>query len=209
MELGDSSSCSFSPRFDSHCQICTDPNHPYEPFAIEGCRHTYCKICLSQYVSSKVRKNELLIKCPNPDCRNGKLEPATCSPILEDGLFDRWCAMLCESMVENKFYCPFRDCSALMINDAEAAMKEAECPHCNRLFCAQCWVPWHAGISCTDFQAHFNSIQSNEDSVLLNLAKNNPNCKFFVEKTDEQCRYFISYLLSVQISKCFLDFLIL
>ncbi|KAK8952260.1 hypothetical protein KSP39_PZI003666 [Platanthera zijinensis] len=137
-----------SPLPDSSCEICTEPKHTSELFAIEGCSHAYCKTCLSQYVSSKVEKNELLIKCPSPDCTTGKLDPGACSPILEHGAFDRWCAALCESMVESKFYCPFRDCSALMINDAESVMKEAECPHCNRLFCAHCMVPWHAGLSC-------------------------------------------------------------
>ncbi|KAK8967043.1 hypothetical protein KSP40_PGU008772 [Platanthera guangdongensis] len=183
MELGDS-----SPLPDSSCEICTEPKHTFELFAIEGCSHAYCKTCLSQYVSSKLEKNELLIKCPSPDCTAGKLHPGACSPILEHGVFDRWCAALCESMVENKFYCPFKDCSALMINDAESAMKEAECPHCNRLFCAHCMVPWHAGLSCSEFQAESSSIQISEDLLLINLAKNSlwkrcPNCKFFVEKT--------------------------
>lgn len=170
MELGDSGFRVKSSQPNSYCEICTDPKHPYELLSIDGCCHTCCKLCLSQYVSSEVEKNELLIKCPNPDCRNGKLEPATCPPILESGLFHRWCLALCESVVGNKFYCPFSDCSALMIN--EGVMKEAECPHCNRLFCAQCWVPWHVGFSCTEFN---------------NLSKNNPNCKFFVEKMDEHC----------------------
>jgi len=47
-----------------------------------------------------------------------------------------------------KFYCPFKDCSALLLKDvpevrsstepAVVVIKESECPECRRLFCAQC-----------------------------------------------------------------------
>ncbi|GJS10840.1 zinc finger, C6HC-type containing protein [Tanacetum coccineum] len=33
---------------------------------------------------------------------------------------------------------PFKDCSALLVDDGGEAVTSSECPHCNRLFCAQC-----------------------------------------------------------------------
>ncbi|CAL5195182.1 unnamed protein product [Lathyrus oleraceus] len=50
------------------------------------------------------------------------------------------------------YYCPFKDCSALLVNDGKQDVTSAECPECHRLFCAQCKVPWHGGIDCDDFQ---------------------------------------------------------
>ncbi|KAK8952271.1 hypothetical protein KSP39_PZI003667 [Platanthera zijinensis] len=198
-ELQDSS-CPASSQPASNCEICTDPKYPNELFSITGCSHTYCKSCLSQYVSSKVDKNVLLIKCPSPDCNNGKLEPEMCSPILEEGVFERWCMALCESIVDSKFYCPFKDCSALMIDDKDNEIKDAECPHCSRLFCAHCRVPWHAGLSCGEFQNLDKEERQQEDLMLMNLAKKSqwqrcPKCKFFVEKRSGcmfiTCRYLI------------------
>ncbi|KAK8951579.1 hypothetical protein KSP39_PZI003671 [Platanthera zijinensis] len=187
-DLGQSSGSVYS-QPDSNCEICTEPKYPEELLPIEGCSHTYCKICVSLYVASKVETNVVFIKCPSPDCINGKLEPEMCSEILDDEVFDRWCMALCESVVDDKFYCPFKDCSALMINDKENVITDAECPHCSRLFCAQCMVPWHADFSCSEYQSLSKGERQHEDLMLMNLAKKRqwqrcPKCKFFVEKTE-------------------------
>ncbi|XP_020598328.1 probable E3 ubiquitin-protein ligase RNF144A [Phalaenopsis equestris] len=188
MEFGVSSSpVLLEPNYN--CEICTESKYAHELFAIEGCSHTYCKNCVSQYVAAKVEENVFFIKCPDPNCMNGKLEPAMCSLILDEGVFDFWCKALCESMVDDKFYCPFKDCSALMMNDMEKVITDAECPHCNRLFCAQCKVPWHLGFSCSEFQELGKDERKSEDLMLMKLAKKSkwqrcPKCKFFVEKID-------------------------
>ncbi|PKU73819.1 probable E3 ubiquitin-protein ligase RNF144A-B isoform X1 [Dendrobium catenatum] len=205
MEFGVSSG-SFPIRLepDFNCEICMESKYPNELFAIEGCSHIYCKSCVSQYVAAKVEENVLFIKCPDPNCVKGKLEPAMCSRILEDRVFDLWCKALCELMVNDKFYCPFKDCSALMINDEEEVITDAECPHCSRLFCAQCRVPWHEGLSCDEFQSLGKNDRKIEDLMLMKLAKESkwqrcPKCKFFVERSDGcvfitcRCRFTFCY----------------
>ncbi|AES93655.1 putative transcription factor C2H2 family [Medicago truncatula] len=49
-------------------------------------------------------------------------------------------------------YCPFKNCSVLLVNDGDDVVTSAECPSCHRLFCAQCMVPWHGGINCDEFK---------------------------------------------------------
>ncbi|KAJ4977571.1 hypothetical protein NE237_008351 [Protea cynaroides] len=58
-----------------------------------------------------------------------------------------------ESLVREikKIYCPFRDCSAMVVNDGLEIIRESECPVCRRLFCSQCNVPCHSGIVCISF----------------------------------------------------------
>ncbi|GJV19835.1 zinc finger, C6HC-type containing protein [Tanacetum coccineum] len=98
---------------------------------------------------------------------------------------------LCESLIlgSEKFYCPFKDCSALLVNDGGGAVTSSECPHCNRLFCAQCKVTWHSGICCSEYQSLRKDERDPSDLMLMDLAKNNkwkrcPNCNFYVEKID-------------------------
>ncbi|KAG0469370.1 hypothetical protein HPP92_018698 [Vanilla planifolia] len=189
LDLGDSSRT----QPGSTCEICTESKYHHELFAIDGCSHAYCKNCVNNYVSGKVEENFLYIKCPDPDCKNGKLDPLICSRILEKRVFDHWCKALCESIVNEKFYCPFKDCSALMIDDRGKGITEAECPHCFRLFCAQCRTPWHAGFTCRDFQMLGKDERKKEDLMLMDLAKRShwqrcPRCKFFVERIDG-CTY--------------------
>ncbi|KAF9624153.1 hypothetical protein IFM89_008091 [Coptis chinensis] len=83
-----------------------------------------------------------------------ELEFELCRSILPKEVYDRWGNALCESLIlgAHKFYCPFEDCSALLIKDGGMDVKESECPHCRRMFCAQCKVPWHSGVGCEEFQ---------------------------------------------------------
>ncbi|KAL4285870.1 hypothetical protein AHAS_Ahas19G0029400 [Arachis hypogaea] len=93
------------------------------------------------------------------DCRN----------ILPKKVFDLWGKLLCEAAIPeaDKFYCPFKNCSALMIDDGECRKlaKKFKCPHCDGMFCAQCKVAWHHGIRCKEFQG------SNGDVMMMGLAK--------------------------------------
>ncbi|XVE51790.1 hypothetical protein DITRI_Ditri02bG0069700 [Diplodiscus trichospermus] len=118
------------------------------------------------------------------------LEPQICRLIVPGEVFDRWENALCESLIlgSQKLYCPFRVCSALLVDDGGSDVAESECPNCQRLFCAQCKVEWHAGISCSEFQNLSKHERSREDILVMELAKNNkwrrsPNCKIYVEKT--------------------------
>ncbi|KAI9192176.1 hypothetical protein LWI28_019253 [Acer negundo] len=161
------------------CEICFEPKNSNESFKIKGCSHAYCVDCMSN--------------CPESDCR-GLLETEYCRNLLPQEVFDRWGNALCEAVIlgAQKFYCPFKDCSALLIDGGEA-ISQSECPNCNRLFCAQCKVAWHFGIVCTEFQKLKNGEREREDIMLMNLAqkqkwKRCPNCGFYVEKKDG-CMY--------------------
>ncbi|PKI67022.1 hypothetical protein CRG98_012560 [Punica granatum] len=73
-----------------------------------------------------------------------------------------------------------RDCSAMLVNDCEKVIEQSECPHCHRLFCAQCRVPWHTGVACMEFQALNEDERGSDDLLLRKLAneKNWRRCKF-------------------------------
>ncbi|GFQ02132.1 probable E3 ubiquitin-protein ligase rnf217 [Phtheirospermum japonicum] len=135
------------------CEICADEKPKNENFRILGCDHSYCSDCMEKYVATKLQDNIVAINCPVSGCE-GFLEPQHCISILPKQVFDRWGDALSESVIlaTQKFYCPFKDCSALLVDDKNEAIAESECPDCNRLFCAQCKVPWHSGIDCTGFK---------------------------------------------------------
>ncbi|XP_031267489.1 probable E3 ubiquitin-protein ligase RNF217 isoform X2 [Pistacia vera] len=171
------------------CEICVEHKTANDSFSIQGCSHAYCTRCMSKYVASKLQENIIYIRCPLADCK-GSLEPEYCHKILPQDVFDRWNKALCEDVIPGaqKFYCPFKSCSALMITDGEVIM-ESECPHCYRLFCAQCKVPWHAGISCAEFKKLNKNESSSEDMMLIKLAekkkwKRCPHCRYYVSKKD-------------------------
>ncbi|KAF3638885.1 hypothetical protein FXO38_22983 [Capsicum annuum] len=158
-----------------------------------GCNHSYCKNCIVKYISSKLQENISRISCPVTGC-NGELEPQNCGSILPNDVFVRWGDALCESMilVSERFYCPFKDCSALLIDECAGENKvidQSECPECRRLFCAKCKVPWHSGFVCEEFDKFNNDERVIEGLQLMQLVKNQewqrcPSCRMYVGRSE-------------------------
>jgi len=185
----------------TYCGICMDAKSGEEMFRNQNCSHLYCGDCIGSHVAAKIQENISMVKCPEPKCK-GAIEPENCRAIIPKEVLDRWENALCENVVlgSQKFYCPFKDCSAMMICDAEEVITISECPYCNRLFCAQCKVLWHAGLDCSEFKKHDE--RGREELQVLALAKNKswrrcPKCKFYVEKT-EGCQHISCRLVIVQ-----------
>nr|CAB3453395.1 unnamed protein product [Digitaria exilis] len=139
-----------------YCTICMETMHVRELFPVSGCTHLFCVSCMIQYITGKVEDNVLSIGCPEPGCKDGALDLEACRDVIPLQLFERWGTVLCDSVLgAAKLYCPFNDCSALLVHElghGEAAITQAECPHCSRMFCVQCKVAWHNGATCEDFQ---------------------------------------------------------
>lgn len=195
------------PDDEFHCSICMETKQLNESFSVSSCSHIFCTSCISRYISAKVEENVTVISCPDPRCKDGILEPDMCKLILPEGVFHRWGIGLCESALgTQKFYCPFKECSALLVYDAADRDKQlitnSECPHCHRMFCAQCKVPWHAGICCKGFQELGKDERTREDILMRKLATDSkwqrcPQCRIYVEKIDGcmfmMCRYFLVF----------------
>ena len=130
------------------CEICVEPRHLDVSFNIKGCAHFYCIECTIKYIELKLDDNVTRIPCPVTNCQ-GLLEPDFCRDILPRDLFNRWGKALCESsfLGSEKFYCPYKDCSALLINDGKKLLRISHVPFARenfacsaRLFGIQVWI---------------------------------------------------------------------
>ncbi|KOM57011.1 hypothetical protein LR48_Vigan11g004300 [Vigna angularis] len=170
------------------CGICMDAIPDEKKFRIQNCSHIFCNGCITRHVAAKIEENRSVVQCPNPNCKEG-IELEHCGSIIPKEVFDKWGDILCENLVveAEKFFCPFKDCSALLMRDGEEVVTSSECPHCHRLCCAQCRVSWHAGMDCEEFQRSKREKGENGDSMVTKLAKKKgwrkcPNCSFYVER---------------------------
>ncbi|KAG9457602.1 hypothetical protein H6P81_002110 [Aristolochia fimbriata] len=204
-ESGSSSAASSSNTSTAFCNICMEMKPWGEMFDQDKCSHVFCFDCVSKHIAAKVQENTSSVPCPEINC-NVALEPQFCQAFLPLEVFQRWADALCESLIlaSQKFYCPFRDCQALMVDDAGEVIRASECATCRRLFCAQCKVPWHPDLLCEEFQKLDVNERENEDRMLVELAKEKkwqrcPRCKFIVEKSDGclhitcRCKYEFCY----------------
>ncbi|XP_015948237.2 E3 ubiquitin-protein ligase RSL1 [Arachis duranensis] len=174
------------------CAICMDSKPSQEIFINQNCNHSFCDECIAKYVAAKIQENISNVKCPEPKCK-GILEPQNCMSIIPKEVFERWENALCENLVlatSKKFYCPFKDCSAMLVNDdGNEVVTCSECPHCHRLFCARCRVAWHAGMECGEFMSLNENEREKEDLMVINLAKAKrwrrcSKCRIYVEKNE-------------------------
>ncbi|CAH2047711.1 unnamed protein product [Thlaspi arvense] len=195
LEKGQSSKSKPLRPLTFYCEICVESKPIIESFPINGCSHSYCNDCVSKYVAAKLQDNLLSIDCPVTGCY-GRLEPDQCRLILPREVFDRWGDALCEAVMmrSNRFYCPYKDCSALVFFECEdEKMKESECPHCNRMVCVRCGTKWHPEITCEEFQMLGENERERDDILLKKMAENHkwrrcPSCKFYIEKS-QGCLY--------------------
>ncbi|EYU24573.1 hypothetical protein ABFS82_04G112800 [Erythranthe guttata] len=175
------------------CEICADEK-PLTSFRILACNHWYCSDCITKYISSQLLENNAAaISCIAAGC-DEHLDPYQLRSILPENVFVRWCDALCEASIEeeDKYYCLYKDCSAFLINDSESRKEiiaQAKCPACGRCFCVTCKVQWHEGFLCEEFQKLRVDERSNEDLMLMNLAKENkwkrcPLCQIFVDRSE-------------------------
>ncbi|KAI9159653.1 hypothetical protein LWI28_000657 [Acer negundo] len=111
------------------------------------CTHSYCNACIASYIASKIQDSVSKIKCPDMNCE-AVLEPHLCHEIIPKQVFARWKNALSKALIFGSkiFYCPYKDCAAVMVDDNGEIVKESECPNCHRLFCCQCNVSWHVGL---------------------------------------------------------------
>ncbi|KAJ3704879.1 hypothetical protein LUZ61_008584 [Rhynchospora tenuis] len=171
---------------DENCKAVLEPELCQELLPSE----VFESDCLSHYLSTKIKENIPVVKCPEENCK-ALLELGMCRELLPSEVFERWECEVCESMVQGaqKFYCPFEDCSAFMVDDGDEIMTHAECPNCRRLFCAACKVAWHSGLSCVEYGKLGEDERGKDDLLVIQVAKEKkwrrcPSCKYYVEKKD-------------------------
>ncbi|KAM0843548.1 hypothetical protein ACQ4PT_057632 [Festuca glaucescens] len=181
-----------------YCAICMEMVPGTLKFTVGPCGHAFCSSCVAQYVAAKLGENLARVECPDTGCGGvGTVDPDSCRGIISPDLLDKWGLLLCESALgAKKVYCPYKECSAPLLADDQAgaaAIAEAECPHCHRLFCARCAALWHADIGCREFQLLGQDERGREDLLLRQLAGRQrwqrcPKCQMYVEKS-EGCNY--------------------
>nr|GMD32249.1 E3 ubiquitin-protein ligase RNF144A [Ipomoea batatas]GMD33690.1 E3 ubiquitin-protein ligase RNF144A [Ipomoea batatas]GMD37138.1 E3 ubiquitin-protein ligase RNF144A [Ipomoea batatas] len=178
------------------CEICMDTKTQNQMFRSDSCTHSYCSDCIGRHIAAKIQENCVSsggVKCPAVSCK-GIIEPRHCGSInIRREVLDRWEIAVCESLIlaSQKFYCPYKDCSAMMVDDGSEMITASECPNCRRLFCAQCKVAWHAEKDCREFQSLDIEDERGreEDEMLMELAEKKqwrrcPRCSFYVERRD-------------------------
>ncbi|XP_059650145.1 uncharacterized protein LOC132295899 [Cornus florida] len=176
------------------CEICTEVMLPTSTKKFKNnnrCVHSICNSictdCIAEYIIVGIEENNPNFGYPSLFCRQ-MLDPLSCRHVIPAQLFNQWCDMLCDSALLrlDACYCPYQDCSALILNECGGDVRRSECPNCDGLFCFRCKQPWHAGYECED---HHQSGSSGDVEFRVLEESNEwmrcPLCKHCVELVED------------------------
>ncbi|CAM6127737.1 unnamed protein product [Calypogeia fissa] len=172
------------------CLICLEKIFPSDMVCQKGCDHRFCFNCLSQHVETEIAASKVPIRCPQFFTCAIHMGLYDCQRLVTPTLFDMYTRRLAEATISDaeRVYCPYPSCSAMMCrNDDKKTTRTSrisswsslrrtpstctQCMECYRLFCVECQVPWHANLSCQQYQRLPASEKDEEDLKLLELAK--------------------------------------
>jgi ribonuclease HI len=161
------------------CSICLEDTCVDHMFSIDTCMHRYCFTCMNKHVEAKLHQG-ILPKCPHEGCKSD-IKIQSSKKFLTPKVYDMLSQMMKEASIpaNERIYCPFPKCSALMSRDevqwnAERTIGGGEvvprqCTKCRQYFCVYCKVPWHKNLSCNYYKKE-NPYPSEADFKLENLA---------------------------------------
>ncbi|XP_074562098.1 LOW QUALITY PROTEIN: E3 ubiquitin-protein ligase RSL1-like, partial [Curcuma longa] len=169
------------------CIICLEVTDSSEMLTVDNCLHRFCFSCMKQHVEAKLHHG-ILPGCPHDGCKV-VLDLESGRKYLPPKLLELLSQRLKEASIpdEQKVYCPYSRCSALMsASDVYASRPEElrkcvaysdtsvdclkKCVKCNGLFCIKCKVPWHERLTCYQFKMLSPTIRP-EEARLQDLAK--------------------------------------
>jgi len=157
------------------CEICGEYGKSAE---IPGCGHTFCKVCLEQYLYYKVVDGQVAtISCPDYNCQNS-LPCFFVVKFLSPPLIQKYQKFKKRSELEqniNLRWCPVPDCEGYDLGGLRK--KKLQCNFCGFNYCFFCCEEWHGRKRCKNILDYeFEKWARNRN------VKYCPRCRHRVEK---------------------------
>eukprot|EP01102_Stenamoeba_stenopodia_P004390 TRINITY_DN1469_c0_g1_i3.p1 TRINITY_DN1469_c0_g1~~TRINITY_DN1469_c0_g1_i3.p1 ORF type:complete len:692 (+),score=153.77 TRINITY_DN1469_c0_g1_i3:261-2336(+) len=171
---------------DFSCPICWSDISASDGRTLAACDHRYCKDCLAEHFSSKIREAQVLtLKCPHPQC-SAAPEVYELEYLLEREIYHKYLefAVIANLKTDkNAKWCPTLGCGNVIVADPDLTI--VKCFSCKKEFCFHC-LKWHPGRECTDASFEVTTEEDRQFMLWLDNMKNNvhscPRCNISIEK---------------------------
>jgi hypothetical protein len=178
-------------RMNTQCGIC-DENKPLIPFC-QRCEHVdkYCKECIVKTIREDLNgKGSIRVTCPKPDCKKILETHELLLHVSEDDVLSHKAdglIFLAYLRSEDNFrWCANpRGCgSGAFLQDDPNVCSYFTCNECNDRTCVHHRLPWHSGMTCTEFTEQLRSNQDKScEAYILANTKMCPSCNRNIEKS--------------------------
>ncbi|CAG8654570.1 6523_t:CDS:2, partial [Dentiscutata heterogama] len=157
------------------CIICAEKKPiKYFPEITENCKHNseICAECINIHIEKNLN-NILEIKCPSYEC-DETLDHNDIRKLATEKLY--------ESMSDIRF-CLNSKCDSAQVHSGEHDLPIMTCPKCGSKACFTHDVPWHEGLTCSEYDQRKNNEQEvATHNYLLKETKPCPNCGVHIIK---------------------------
>lgn len=131
------------------CEICYIDKVGSQCVRFVGCNHVYCRDCMSQYLTVRIRDGAVSnLNCPTDKCTS-QILPTQVSKLVPSDLYQRYETILLETQLESMVdvvICPRLACQCPTMIDRETNM--GQCPSCQLAFCIYCRQTYHGVTPC-------------------------------------------------------------
>jgi len=173
----------------ANCQVCLENLYSRAFKPIEKCTHVFHEDCIVQYLKTKIDQKGLPIKCPSQDCDNN-ITLADVVDLLGHDYQEKYVAYSIECFVDSKPQevgcCPTANCPYAFLSQESGT--EFSCPVCKRMYCLNCQMEMHEGITC---ELYLSTLTKEQRQALVEKRrklketrqfKECPNCKEWIPR---------------------------
>jgi len=141
---------------DMLCKICLVDYSPVMMVKLDDCGCSFCKECMSQYITFEVMEGAYDISCPDQDCpAQGVLNQHQMERLTSKELMDKHRTFRLNtevSMDAARTFCPSAGCDTIchICVGTKSQGVPVSCPTCDKEFCSLCSATWHPALSCSE-----------------------------------------------------------
>ncbi|CAB4464665.1 hypothetical protein RhiirA5_452829 [Rhizophagus irregularis] len=196
------------------CQICFEllPRHLFLQVTAD-CNHELdvCKLCVDKHIQAQLEsKGNIEICCPSSGCKK-ELQHRDIKRIASKQAFERYDKLMLTqtlSKLPEFRWCKNSRCGAGQINFEGDASPIMTCESCGQKYCYTHDVPWHKGLTCSEYNNRKLGEDKATKSLLERETKSCPKCGVRITKnggcdhmtcTVKHCKYEFCWL-------CFADY---
>jgi len=119
-------------------------------YRVVGCRHLYCRQCVTQYYALNVKDGKCVVKCPQPTCPQEILFRNVKELVPDDVfLLHQRLTLRVNANTNNFIWCPGDNCKS-KLSKSQAKAGVVICYKCKLRVCFKCSEWEHPGVPCYD-----------------------------------------------------------
>ncbi|CAF0826915.1 unnamed protein product, partial [Didymodactylos carnosus] len=168
------------------CPICLSPVEV--PYSLQGCGHVYCRQCLVSYIETKydttLNTKALKVTCLVDSCNSLCLLRDL--KALTDVNFYKLAKASFQAFIrEQKDLVDCLDPECRQVYRSSTHSSTYICDTCTKIYCLECKVEYHVGMTCQAFKKFINK-DKDDELLRINLGslgfKCCPNCEILIDK---------------------------